>query len=165
MFLDTCIETGIGLTAGKLMCGKAVQKSDKAYLLKTKLKDLFLQLQKMLTVTERTMYSANHDRLIHMEQRLKSQEEELKKFQKRIEKAMILLELKGMSRKDIEKIVMTQTKGLIMTDHFISTLSEKMRKKEEEVLKIIVRDIVRRMERRKKKEPEDLEILKDFLGE
>jgi len=48
MFLIYCIESGIGLTAGKLMSGKKVAKSDSIHIHNEKLKKLFLQLQKMI---------------------------------------------------------------------------------------------------------------------
>ncbi|HUT17444.1 MAG TPA: tyrosine-type recombinase/integrase, partial [Acidobacteriota bacterium] len=45
MFLSASIDSGIGLTAGKLMCGKAVPKSDSTYLTSVKLRELFIQLK------------------------------------------------------------------------------------------------------------------------
>ena len=48
MFLIYCIESGIGLTAGKPMSGKKVAKSDSIHIHNEKLKKLFLQLQKMI---------------------------------------------------------------------------------------------------------------------
>jgi len=48
MFLSTSIDSGIGLTAGKKLCGKAIAKSDDTYLTTVKLKEKFLQLKKIL---------------------------------------------------------------------------------------------------------------------
>jgi site-specific recombinase XerD len=50
MFLSASIDSGIGLTAGKLMCGKAVPKSDGTYLTTINLRQHFIQLKKFLTI-------------------------------------------------------------------------------------------------------------------
>jgi site-specific recombinase XerD len=50
MFLSASIDSGIGLTAGKLMCGKAVPKSDSTYLTTVKLRELFIQLKRFLSI-------------------------------------------------------------------------------------------------------------------
>ena len=52
MFLSASIDSGIGLTAGKLMCGKAVPKSDSTYLTSVKLRELFIQLKRFLSINE-----------------------------------------------------------------------------------------------------------------
>jgi hypothetical protein len=52
MFLSASIDSGIGLTAGKLMCGKAVPKSDSTYLTSVKLRELFIQLNRFLSINE-----------------------------------------------------------------------------------------------------------------
>jgi len=50
MFLSGSIDSGIGLTAGKKMCGKAIQKSDDVYLTTVKLREKFIRLKKILTI-------------------------------------------------------------------------------------------------------------------
>jgi len=84
MFLSYCIEAGIGLTAGKLMVGKAVPKSDGTYIRNARLKKLFLQLQKMLKVTDVAQaVTPTHERLERLEKEnkaLKKEFEDLKKF-------------------------------------------------------------------------------------
>ena len=52
MFLSTSIDSGIGLTAGKKLCGKAIAKSDDTYLTTVKLKEKFIQLKKFLSIRE-----------------------------------------------------------------------------------------------------------------
>jgi biotin-(acetyl-CoA carboxylase) ligase len=52
MFLSASIDSGIGLTAGKKLCGKAIAKSDDTYLTTVKLRDKFVQLKKFLSITE-----------------------------------------------------------------------------------------------------------------
>jgi hypothetical protein len=50
MFLSSSIDSGIGLTAGKKLCGKAIPQSDDTYLTTVKLEEKFVQLKRMLTV-------------------------------------------------------------------------------------------------------------------
>jgi hypothetical protein len=54
MFLSASIDSGIGLTAGKKLCGKAIAHSDDTYLTTVKLKEKFKQLKKFLTIKEST---------------------------------------------------------------------------------------------------------------
>jgi len=77
MFLTYCIESGVGLTAGKLMCGKAVAKSDSTYIHNAKLKKLFLQLQKMIRVTDVATYTAAADRIEQLEKTIDTLKSEL----------------------------------------------------------------------------------------
>lgn len=51
LLLRGAIESGIGLTAGKLMVGKAVPRSDETYIVKVKLEKAFAKLSKYLNVT------------------------------------------------------------------------------------------------------------------
>jgi integrase len=50
MFLSASIDSGIGLTAGKKLCGKAIPQSDDTYLTTVKLEEKFVQLKRMLTI-------------------------------------------------------------------------------------------------------------------
>ena len=52
MFLSTSIDSGIGLTAGKKLCGKAIARSDDTYLTTVKLREKFAQLKKFLTIKQ-----------------------------------------------------------------------------------------------------------------
>jgi integrase len=52
MFLSASIDSGIGLTAGKKLCGKAIARSDDTYLTTVKLLEKFVQLKKFLTINE-----------------------------------------------------------------------------------------------------------------
>lgn len=51
LLMRAAIETGVGLTAAKLMVGKAVAKSDETYIAKAKLRDAFIKLSKYLNAT------------------------------------------------------------------------------------------------------------------
>jgi len=53
MFLSASIDSGIGLTAGKKLCGKSIAKSDDTYLTVIKLREKFIQLKKFLTIEEK----------------------------------------------------------------------------------------------------------------
>jgi site-specific recombinase XerD len=52
LFLSSAIDSGCGLTAGKLMCGKSIPKSDSTYLTTVKLREKFVQLKKFLSIQE-----------------------------------------------------------------------------------------------------------------
>lgn len=52
MFLSAAIDSGIGLTAGKKLCGKAVAQSDDTCLTTVNLRQKFIQLKKFLTIRE-----------------------------------------------------------------------------------------------------------------
>lgn len=50
MFLSAAIDSGIGLTAGKMLCGKSVPRSDATYLTTVKLREKFIQLKRFLRI-------------------------------------------------------------------------------------------------------------------
>jgi site-specific recombinase XerD len=52
LFLSASIDSGIGLTAGKKLCGKAIAQSDDTYLTTVKLREKFAQLKKFLTIKQ-----------------------------------------------------------------------------------------------------------------
>ncbi len=54
MFLSASIDSGIGLTAGKKLCGKTIARSDDTYLTTVKLREKFVQLKKFLTIKQPT---------------------------------------------------------------------------------------------------------------
>lgn len=51
LLMRAAIETGVGLTAAKLMVGKAVAKSDETYIARAQLRDAYKKLSKYLNVT------------------------------------------------------------------------------------------------------------------
>ena len=59
MFLSTSIDSGIGLTAGKKLCGKAIARSDDTYLTTVKLREKFVQLKKFLAIKQSAKYEIN----------------------------------------------------------------------------------------------------------
>jgi len=54
MFLSTAIDSGIGLTAGKMLVGKSIATNDETYLTTVRLREKFLQLKKFLTIKPST---------------------------------------------------------------------------------------------------------------
>ena len=52
MLLSASIDSGIGLTAGKKLVGKTIPQSDDTYLTTVKLRELFSQVKKFLTISE-----------------------------------------------------------------------------------------------------------------
>jgi len=66
MFLSASIDSGIGLTAGKKMCGKAIPKSDDTYLTTVQLREKFIQLKKMLAI-QPAPKPENNERLSRLE--------------------------------------------------------------------------------------------------
>jgi integrase len=52
MFLSASVDSGIGLTAGKKLCGKSISQSDDTYLTTVNLGQKFVQLKKSLGIRE-----------------------------------------------------------------------------------------------------------------
>ncbi len=52
MFVSASIDSGVGLTAGKILCGKTVDSSDSTYLTTVKLREKFVQLKNFLTIKQ-----------------------------------------------------------------------------------------------------------------
>jgi len=59
MFLSAAIDSGIGLTAGKKLCGKVIARSDDTYLTTVKLREKFVQLKKFLTIKQPAKLESN----------------------------------------------------------------------------------------------------------
>ena len=66
MFLSSSIDSGIGLTAGKKLCGKSIPQSDDTYLTTVNLRDKFIQLKKYLTIQNH--FSQQNDELQNLKQ-------------------------------------------------------------------------------------------------
>jgi integrase len=58
-FLSTAIDSGIGLTAGKKLCGKTIAQSDDTYLTTVNLRQKFIQLKKFLGIKEQPHIDTN----------------------------------------------------------------------------------------------------------
>lgn len=75
MFLSASINSGIGLTAGKKLIGKAIPKSDDTYLTTVQLREKFIQLKKYLTI-RKIVKPENHEKIEELTQAvLKLQED------------------------------------------------------------------------------------------
>jgi hypothetical protein len=55
MFLSASVDSGIGLTAGKKLCGKSIAQSDDTYLTTVNLRQKFIQLKKFLNIKEQSI--------------------------------------------------------------------------------------------------------------
>lgn len=132
MFLSASIDSGVGLTAGKIMVGKTVDSSDATYLTVVKLKQKFLQLKKFLTINQQPMVETEKSESLKKamcklqedltsqkiiaetvseeNQKLKTQIRELEKSQIRVEKkvdkmtTMFQATFKDLTKDTIEKI-------------------------------------------------------------
>jgi integrase len=58
MFLSAAIDSGIGQTAGKKLCGKAIAQSDDTYLTTVNLRQKLIQLKRFLTIKEQPKVEA-----------------------------------------------------------------------------------------------------------
>lgn len=58
MFLSAAIDSGIGMTAGKKLCGKAIAEGDDTYLTTVHLREKFLQLKRFLAIKEQPKIEA-----------------------------------------------------------------------------------------------------------
>ena len=59
MFISASIDSGIGLTAGKKLSGKAIAQSDDTYLTTVNLRKKFIQLKRFLTIKEQPKIDTN----------------------------------------------------------------------------------------------------------
>jgi integrase len=85
MFLSASIDSGIGLTAGKKLCGKAIARSDDTYLTTVKLREKFVQLKKFLTIRQAAKLES--DKVEKLERAVSKLSEELEQ-QKTITQAV-----------------------------------------------------------------------------
>ncbi|HKZ93674.1 MAG TPA: tyrosine-type recombinase/integrase [Candidatus Bathyarchaeia archaeon] len=79
LLMRAAIETGVGLTAAKLMVGKAVEKSDETYIAKARLDKVFTKLSKYLNVT------GTVEERKPLQDLIVQQEKEISSLRKRIE--------------------------------------------------------------------------------
>ena len=78
MFVSASIDSGIGLTVGKILCGKTVDSSDSTYLTTIKLRQHFIQLKKFLTINQQPKIEAKkiesfEKTINHLQEQLTSQ--------------------------------------------------------------------------------------------
>ncbi|MFC1486512.1 tyrosine-type recombinase/integrase [Thermoproteota archaeon] len=101
MFLSSSIDSGIGLTAGKMMCGKAIAQTDETYLTTVKLRERFKQLKRFLTITEQsTVESENIESLNNAVNKLQEDMTQQKTINEVITKQNINLKRNLQSLKD-----------------------------------------------------------------
>jgi len=99
MFLSAAIDSGIGMTAGKKLCGKAVAESDDTYLTTVHLREKFIQLKKFLAIREQPKIEA--EKIESLKSAINKLQEELTQ-QKLITEAISEENIR--TKKDIEKL-------------------------------------------------------------
>jgi len=130
MFLSTSIDGGIGLTAGKKLCGKAIARSDDTYLTTVKLREKFVQLKKFLTIKLSVKLESNIiDKLETVVSKLSEELEQ----QKIVTQAVSGENLK--IRKEFKKRVVELNEGIAVTrlvGEQIAKIGEGVKKWQEE---------------------------------
>ena len=137
MFLSASIDSGIGLTAGKLMCGKAVPKCDSTYLTTVNLRQHFIQLKKFLTIKQ-TLEPDSEQRIESLKNAVIKLQEDLSQ-QKTITEAFT--EKNTQISKDLERLkkqlvelqtAMTIIQDVVPSDLLVKLQLEKLHREQTE---------------------------------
>ena len=112
MFLSASIDSGIGLIAGKKMCGKAIPKSDDTYLTSMKLREKFIQLKKVLMI-QQALKPENHERLEQLQRTVANQQMEVKDLETRLE---ALTQEQGRLNEIVSVLVPKKVERHLLTD-------------------------------------------------
>jgi hypothetical protein len=134
MFLSASIDSGVGLTAGKKLCGKAIARSDDTYLTTVKLKEKFTQLKKFLTIKQ--LVKSEDQQLEKLESAVAKLSEELEQ-QKIVTQAVTGENLK--IRKEFKKRVAELSEEIAVTrllGEQIAKIGERVKKWQEEKAEI-----------------------------
>ena len=134
MFLSASIDSGIGLTAGKKLCGKAIARSDDTYPTTVKLKEKFTQLKKFLTIKQ--LVKSEDQQLEKLESAVAKLSEELEQ-QKIVTQAVTGENLK--IRKEFKKRVAELSEEIAVTrllGEQIAKIGERVKKWQEEKAEI-----------------------------
>jgi len=116
MFLSACINSGIGLTAGKKLCGKSIPQSDDTYLTTVNLREKFILLKNFLTIQKQ--FSQSDDTI----ESLKST---IADMQKDIHKQNSIIETITQKLVDIQPLIEltnVQDKDLINLNKFLDSV-------------------------------------------
>jgi len=130
MFLSTSIDSGIGLTAGKKLCGKAIARSDDTYLTTVKLREKFVQLKKFLTINQSAKYEGN---IIEKLETVVSKLSEELEQQKVVTQAVTAENLK--TKKEFKKRIAELNEEIVVTrlmGEQIANVGESVKKWQEE---------------------------------
>ena len=102
MFVSASIDSGIGLTAGKILCGKTVDSSDSTYLTTVKLRQHFIQLKKFLTINEQPKIEA---------EKIESFEKIINQLQEQLTSQKIITETVTKKNLELESQIEELTRG------------------------------------------------------
>lgn len=99
MFLSAAIDSGIGMTAGKKLCGKAIAESDDTYLTTVHLREKFIQLKRFLAIREQPKIEA---------EKIESLKSAINKLQEELTQQKLITETISeenvRTKKDIERL-------------------------------------------------------------
>ena len=128
MYLSSSIDSGIGLVAGKKMCGKAIPQSDDTYLTSVKLREKFIQLKKLLRIKQ-TIKTENHEQLEQFQLTITKQQMELRDLATRLES----LAKQYSKLKDVVDILVPQSleRNILQDDGTIEKWTETFNSAEE----------------------------------
>ena len=150
MFLSASIDSGIGLIAGKLMCGKTVQKSDSTYLTTVKLREKFIQLKKFLSISEQPKIET--EKINSLETAVNKLQEEVNVYKTVAETAS-----KENSKLRLENVELKKNQGLlenrvekIETTLFADSFQDLLISSA-----VTIADVLKKAEAKKRQKPDD----------
>ncbi len=148
MFLSASIDSGIGLTAGKLMCGKAVKQSDSTYLTVVKLREKFIQLKRFLSINEQAKIETD---------KIESFEKTINHLQEQLTSQKIITE--AVTRKNLElgSRIEELTEGQSTLQKSVDTMMKTFNSSFEDLVKSSIEAINEIEKKAKAKKKEDSE--------
>ena len=149
MFLSSSIDSGIGLTAGKLLCGKAIPKSDGTYLTTVKLREKFIQLNRFLSINEQPKFEV---------EKIDSMKRAIVKLQEDLNSQRIVAEIISEENRDLKLKISDLESGQLVLGKRVDSMTElfgegfvDLRRSSVDIIDKIEKDA---MEKRKEKKEE-----------
>jgi len=132
MFLSASIDSGVGLTAGKLMCGKAVRQSDSTYLTVVKLKEKFIQLKKFLSINEEVKIET---------EKIETFEKTINYLQEQLTSQKIVSEAVAKKNLELESRMEELTKGHLSLQESVDKMMETFDSSFKDLVKVSIKTI------------------------
>jgi len=132
MFLSASIESGIVLTAGKLMCGKAVKQSDSTYLTVVKLRKKFIQLKRFLSINEQAKIETD---------KIESFEKTINHLQEQLTSQKIITETVTKKNLELESRIEELTEGQSTLQKSVDTMMKTFNSTFEDLVKSSIETI------------------------
>ncbi|MFX1513021.1 MAG: tyrosine-type recombinase/integrase [Promethearchaeota archaeon] len=133
MFLSACIDSGVGLTAGKLLIGKSIRKSDAAYLTTVKLREKFIQLKRFLSINEQAKIET---------EKIEFFEKTINHLQEQLTSQKIINETVTKKNLELEKQIEKLTKDQLRLDKRVEKIETIFQETWKEVTKETVKTII-----------------------